>query len=97
MRLRWTHPALAHIAEISAYIREDNPTAARRVVDRIRQDAKHLSMHPLFGRKGRIEGTRELVMSRFPYIIVYRTADEAIEILAVIHSARNWPQSLPAA
>jgi len=55
MRLCWTRPALTHIAEISAYIREDNPAAARRVVDRIRQDAKHLSMHPLFGRKGRIE------------------------------------------
>lgn len=81
MRLRWTRPALAHIVEIYTYIRKDNPAAARRVVDRIRRDAKHLCMHPQFGRKGRIEGTRELVISRYPYIIVYRTVDEAIEYL----------------
>ena len=97
MRLRWTRPALAHIAEISAYIRKDNPAAARRVVDQIRRDAKHLTLHPLLGRKGRIEETRELVISRYPYIIVYRTADQAVEILAVIHAARDWPQSLPVA
>jgi toxin ParE1/3/4 len=69
VRLRWTRPALAHIAEISAYIRRDSPVAARRVVEQIRRDAEHLRHHPLFGRTGRIDGTRELVVSRFPYII----------------------------
>ncbi|MDP2809068.1 MAG: type II toxin-antitoxin system RelE/ParE family toxin [Rhodocyclaceae bacterium] len=92
MHLRWTHPALAHIAEISAHIRKDNPAAARRVVEQIRRDAEHLYQHPLFGRAGRIEGTRELVVSKFPYIIAYRLAADTAEILAVIHDAREWPK-----
>lgn len=93
MRLRWTRPALAHIAEISAHIRSDSPAAARRAVEQIRRDAEHLRRHPLFGRAGRIEGTRELVVSRFPYIIAYRLPDaDTVEILAIIHDAREWPK-----
>lgn len=95
MRLRWTRPALAHIAEISAYIRRDSPAAARRVMEQIRQDAEHLRLHPLFGRAGRIDGTRELVVSRFPYIIAYRLPNaDTVEILAIIHDAREWPKGL---
>jgi len=41
------------------------------------------------GRRGKIEGTREL--SEAPYIIVYRVNEEhdEIVILAVLHAARD--------
>jgi plasmid stabilization system protein ParE len=42
------------------------------------------------GRPGRISGTRELVLTAFPYIIAYRVTDR-IEILAMMHGARRWP------
>jgi plasmid stabilization system protein ParE len=38
-----------------------------------------------------LDGTRELVIGRTPYFIVYRHADERIEIIALIHGARAWP------
>jgi|GEM_PF-6917137 len=34
------------------------------------------------------EGTREFV--KFPYVIVYRIKDEAIELLHIHHGAQDW-------
>lgn len=94
MRLRWTPPALAHIAEIHDHIAQDSPRAARRVVAQIRKDARLLIEQPGIGRSGRVEGTRELVVSHYPFVIAYRV-DSGIAILAVIHTARRWPEHLP--
>jgi plasmid stabilization system protein ParE len=44
------------------------------------------------GRAGRALNTRELVFADLPYIVVYRVTAN-IEILAVVHTARNWPES----
>ena len=49
-----------------------------------------LAIFSLAGREGRIESTRELVIPKFPYIVVYQTAKE-IRILAVLHTSRKWP------
>ncbi|MCA1598486.1 MAG: type II toxin-antitoxin system RelE/ParE family toxin, partial [Chloroflexi bacterium] len=43
------------------------------------------------GRTGRVEGTRELVVSRTPYIVAYRVRDDEVIVLAVQHAARLWP------
>lgn len=64
MRLRWTPPARDHLAEIHDYIAQDNPAAARRVIGQVRKDADLLKDNPGMGRPGRVEGTRELVVSR---------------------------------
>jgi addiction module RelE/StbE family toxin len=95
MRLRWTLPARDHLAEIHRYISKDNPSAARRVVSQVRKDADLLKDNPEIGRPGRIEETRELIVSRFPYIIVYRVAStDEVQIAAVIHTARLWPEQI---
>lgn len=95
MRLRWTPPARDHLAEIHDYIAQDNPAAARRVIGQVRKDADLLKDNPGMGRPGRVEGTRELVVSRLPYIIVYRTAaPDEVHIAAVIHTARLWPDEI---
>lgn len=46
MRVRWTRPALVNLAGIHDYIAADNPTAAKTIIRRIRQDANILSEHP---------------------------------------------------
>lgn len=94
MRLRWASPARDHLAAIHAYIAEDNPAAARRVVNQIRKDADLLRNNPGIGRPGRIEGTRELVVSHYPYLLVYRIASDEVHVAAVIHSARLWPEQI---
>ena len=44
----------------------------------------------MVGRIGRARGTRELILGDLPYIIVYRVT-KRVEILAVVHMARQWP------
>jgi plasmid stabilization system protein ParE len=47
------------------------------------------------GRPGRIEGTRELVISRTPYIAAYRIVGNTVRILRVLHGAQQWPDEMP--
>jgi toxin ParE1/3/4 len=62
------------------------------VVRRIVETVAALAYHPKIGRIGRVPSTRELVVSGTPYIAVYRLR-ERIEIIAVFHAARKWPDS----
>lgn len=92
-QLRWNADALSDLGEIHAYIAQDSPAAARRVVAEIRRQIQVLHDHPLMGRTGLIEGTRELVISRLPYIVAYRIQGSYADILAVVHTSRKWPFS----
>jgi toxin ParE1/3/4 len=70
------------------------PAAADRLVRGIIAEAGTLSTHPEIGRAGRIDGTRELIVSGTPYIVVYRSRNDAVEILAVFHRAGRWPDRI---
>lgn len=96
-RLDWSDTAKAELAEGMAYYAERNPAAARRMLAEINKAALSLIAKtvPASGKTGRIEGTRELVLGRrTPYTIIFREApgdQDAIEILNVLHQARQWP------
>lgn len=94
MRVRWTRRALREQDQAFEWIVKKDPRAAREVIERTYAAARLLADNPRMGRPGRINGTRELVVSRTPYIIVYRVARDDVEILAVIHQAQDWPESL---
>lgn len=93
-RILWTLPAVEHLKEIRAFISKDSPAAASRVVKAIREQVKPLAQHPQMGRPGILDGTRELVISRLPYLVVYHQQDETVTVLAVVHTTRNWPDTL---
>lgn len=93
MKLRWTRFALEDLRHLFEYIAEDNPPAANRMVARIQDSAQHLIRHPQMGRLGRVRGTRELVIAGSPYIVVYISDGLEIQIVAVFHSARRWPDT----
>ncbi|WP_422641803.1 type II toxin-antitoxin system RelE/ParE family toxin [Zavarzinia sp.] len=61
----------------------------------ILETVARLSEHPHLGRAGRVADTRELVISRTPYVAVYSVGPDAIDILAVFHGARRWPPDAP--
>ena len=84
--------AAQDLSEIRRYIAEDKPGAARRVAQLILDAIDYLRNHPGIGRTGRIPGTRELVIPGIPYIIPYRVKSDVIEILGVLHTAREWPK-----
>ncbi len=49
-----------------------------------------LRKFPYRGRKGRQEGTRELIFPGLPYIAVYRVKEELVELARIYHAAQDW-------
>ncbi|KJF71394.1 type II toxin-antitoxin system RelE/ParE family toxin [Agrobacterium arsenijevicii] len=92
-RIRWTVRALRRLDEIGAYIEQDDPDAAARVVARLVASVDMLAEMPAAGRIGRIANTREVVLSDIPYIIPYRVRQD-IEIITVMHASQKWPKRL---
>lgn len=45
---------------------------------------------PQMGRIGLRTGTRERVVPRTPYIVVYRIGSDALDILHVFDARQNW-------
>lgn len=93
MKLRWTLPAVEQLHGIFEYIADDNVAAALRTVGRIRLSVRQASRIPYAGRMGRVAGTREVIVPGTSYIVAYRVLEDAIHVLAVLHGARQWPES----
>jgi plasmid stabilization system protein ParE len=91
--VRWSTDALTDLADQVSYIATDNPSAARRVADAIDRTALDLGEMPT-GRPGRVTGTYEKSVTGLPYILAYAITqtggEEAVAIVRVIHTARNW-------
>jgi len=92
-RIKWLDLAADDLAEIAGYISKDNPASAKRIVRRLWTAVKSLAEQPEMGRPGRVHGTRELVVSDTPFVVPYRVVGSEIQILRVLHGARDWPQS----
>jgi addiction module RelE/StbE family toxin len=91
LEIRWLKRALANLESEAEYIARGNPAAAARIVKRIVSVFDRLRRFPASGRPGRVEGTRELIVSGTPYIVPYRVRDQEVQILRVFHAARKWP------
>lgn len=93
MTVQWLAQAFADLDQIVEYLLERNPEAALSVYEALHQQVGLLADHPQIGRPGRVRGTRELVITGLPYIVVYYLTGQEVRILAVLHTARKWPQS----
>ncbi len=89
MRLRWTPEAAENLESIYTYLREHLPSFALSTVRVIYETARSLRTFPERGRPGAKPATRELILQRLPYIIVYRVTGEIVEILHIYHSAQD--------
>jgi toxin ParE1/3/4 len=95
MHLEWSVSARADRKAIFDYIEEDNPRAAITVDECIRTRVVGLTQFPEMGRPGRIDGTREMLISDTPYIAAYRIVGDTVRILRVLHGAQQWPDEIP--
>ena len=95
MKLRWTRLALQDLRHPREYMSEDSPASAGKMVSRIRDAAQNQKKNPRMGKEGRLPGTRELILAKTLYIVVYILEGNEIQIVAVIHSAMRWPDSFP--
>ncbi len=94
MRLEWSPLAMDDRERIFDFIEQDDPRAAVAVDERIATQVLVLSQFPEGGRPGRIEGTRELIVRRTPYVVAYQIGKDSVRILRVLHSAQLWPGEL---
>jgi len=94
MRLRYTQRAKTDLSEIYDFVAQENRHAAARIMTKIRDTLSSLIANPFMGRPGRIDGTRELIVTHFPFIVAYRLQNKDIQVLAIIHTARLWPDAL---
>ena len=91
MKLTWGRRARRDLRELIAFIAEDSVQSAEAVADRILNAAELLTEFPRSGRIGRVPGTRERVVGRTPYILVYQIVSGRVRILRVYHGSREWP------
>ena len=92
MRVRWTTPAKEELVSAYEYIAGENRAAAARTIDTIWKSSQMLGRHPMAGREGRVAGTRELVVAGTPFLLAYAVVKNEVQVLAVLHAARKWPQ-----
>jgi toxin ParE1/3/4 len=97
VELNWTEFAIADIDKIEVYISaQGSPAAAIDQVLRVIEVAeKVLLEHSSAGRSGRVKGTRELVITGTPFVIIYRLKMQLsqVQVLRVLHYARQWPET----
>ncbi len=93
MDVFWLPRARANLANAIVHIAKENPRAALDQLDEIERQSDMLAQYPKIGRAGRRGGTRELIVNRTLFILVYylRPRAKRIEILRLLHGAQKWP------
>ena len=87
-QIRWTTEASDQLEATVKHIQQDNPAAARNVAQAVIDRVEQLAAFPGLGRLGEVKGTRDLVSP--PYVVVYRSTEEIVEILHIWHGAQDW-------
>jgi len=92
VKIEWTERAIQDLrAAYDYWAEERSAAAAERMLETIFSAVEILESYPSAGRRGRVTGTRELVVLRTPFLIPYRVQRGTIQILALLHGARKWP------
>ena len=93
MRLFWTETAKQDLQAIRRYIATDNPTTAKRWVERLKTRARSALLTPLAGRKVPEllrEDIRELIEGN--YRIVYQVFEDRLVVLTVFEGHHLLPR-----
>lgn len=72
------------------HVGQDNLDAALRLDEAFELKAEYARQRPMLYKKGRLAGTREIVV--LPnYVMVYSITHSSIEILRVMHARQKRP------
>ncbi len=93
MKLRWSETAARDLDEAYSFLRERDPAAAQAFLERVRHSLANVQRFSLLGVGGRIPGTREYIVPRTRYIIIYRVTRDVVQVIHVFHSAREFPET----
>ena len=97
MKLVVKSPVWDDLREIALWIAKDNPSAADRFLTAAEEAFEMLRKHPRIGRlrSFSVPGVRSWVMPGFRnYIVFYQPMKTEVQILAVLHAARDLSSAL---
>jgi toxin ParE1/3/4 len=91
MKLVFTDEAKADLLQIGEWIAEDNPPRALTFVDELETRCARLTAMPrAYPLVSRHENSGVRRVSHGNYLIFYRVTADAVEILHVLHGARDY-------
>ncbi len=91
--IEWTAQAAGQLDQADDYMAINNSEEiAARIAMQVVTSIQRLEAFPMSGRAGRVQGTRELVIARTPFIAAYAMDRNRIVILALYHGAQPWPK-----
>jgi len=90
-QLEFSADAILDVADIEAYISERNEAAADKVAEAVFRCATQLELNPELGHPGSVDGTRELVLPKYPYTLIYKLTAHKVTILNVLHQSQQYP------
>ena len=90
-QLKWSVRAQADRLNITEYYaQEASPFVADAAFSALKQAAQAVVANPMTYREGVRQNTREYVMRRFPYTLIYRITGETVVIVRVMHQAAKY-------
>jgi toxin ParE1/3/4 len=89
MRLRWTPNAVEDLESIYAYLSKHRPIWAQSTIRLLYDAARSLRTMPDRGRAGKIAGTKELVLDRIPYLVIYQVTGQVVELIHIVHTSQE--------
>ena len=99
-RVIWHRLAEEDLTEAYLYIGADSPAAAERLLDAVEVAVQFLFENPGAGRQRefrspRAQGVRSWVVTGFQtYVIFYRAVGAEMEVVRLVHGARDIPRLL---
>ena len=90
LNLVWEDDALSQLESIVEYIAGQNVEAADRLETLIHERVEMLRTFPAAGRRGRVEGTRELVPHP-NFIVIYQADATTVDVIRILHARRLYP------
>ncbi len=92
MKVCWTDTAIGHLRSLHAYIGQNSPEYAQRIVDRLTRRSQQIGTFPQSGRivpEAEHPQIREVLEG--PYRIMYHIKPDQVDVIAVIHGSQQTP------
>jgi len=94
MKVNWTAAARDQLRDIHTFIARSSPQYATKIVDRLTRRSQQIATFPRSGRvvpEANDVNIREVIEGS--YRIIYHLLDDEVDIIAVVHSASQWPEN----
>ena len=89
-KVEFSQKAFKDLESIKEYIYENNEVAAQKVVSYIIERIETvIAGNPSVGRAGRVLGTREFVLTKYPYLIPYFVKNNVVYIIRILKKKRK--------